>query len=110
MVRNTQGGFKASGQGNSLVTRWLRLSTLTAEGLGLIPGQETKIPQTLRLSHKNRQKTPPQVRGTGTGSQQWDRAEKAQPASQELRSRQCEGAGASPWEKMTFGCDLGSRD
>ena len=58
MVRNSQGGFKASSQGNSLVTWWLRLSTFTAEGLGLIPGQETKIPQTLRLSHKNKQKTP----------------------------------------------------
>ena len=31
--------------GNSLVVQWLGLSTFTAEGLGSIPGQGTKIPQ-----------------------------------------------------------------
>ena len=30
--------------GNSLAVQWLRLSTSTAESLGLIPGQGTKIP------------------------------------------------------------------
>ena len=32
-------------QGNSLTIQWLRFLTFTAEGLGLIPGQETTIPQ-----------------------------------------------------------------
>lgn len=58
MVRNSQGGLKASGQRNSVVIQWLRLSALMAEDLGLIPGQETKIPQILRLSHKNKQTKP----------------------------------------------------
>ena len=30
---------------NSLVTQWLSLCTSTAGGMGLIPGQETKITQ-----------------------------------------------------------------
>ena len=30
--------------GNSLQVQWLGLCTLTAKGLGLIPGQGTKIP------------------------------------------------------------------
>ena len=35
-------------RGNSLVVQWLGLSTFTAEGLGSIPGQGTKIPQAAR--------------------------------------------------------------
>ena len=31
--------------GNSLAVQWLRFYTFTAEGLGLIPGQGTEIPQ-----------------------------------------------------------------
>ena len=31
--------------GNSLVVQWLGLHAFTAEGLSLIPGQGTKIPQ-----------------------------------------------------------------
>ena len=31
--------------GNSLLVQWLALSALTAEGLGSIPGQGTRIPQ-----------------------------------------------------------------
>ena len=31
--------------GNSLVVQWLGLSAFTAKGVGLIPGQGTKIPQ-----------------------------------------------------------------
>ena len=31
--------------GNSLAVQWLGLHALTAEGLGSIPGQGTKIPQ-----------------------------------------------------------------
>ena len=58
MVRNSQGGLKASGQRNSVVIQWLRLSTFTAEDPGLIPGQEIKILQILRLSHKNKQTKP----------------------------------------------------
>ena len=32
-------------QGNSLAVQWLGLCAFTAEGLGSVPGQETKIPQ-----------------------------------------------------------------
>ena len=34
---------KKESVGNSLVVQWLRLHTFTAEGLGWIPGHETKI-------------------------------------------------------------------
>ena len=40
-----QKGHKKWSQGNSLVVQWLGLCTFTAEGLGSIPGQGTKIPQ-----------------------------------------------------------------
>lgn len=40
---------------NSLVVRWLRLGTCTAEGLGSIPSQETKIPQAVRRGKKKTQ-------------------------------------------------------
>ena len=38
--------------GNSLVVQWLGLCALTAEGLGSIPGRETKIPQAMRRGQK----------------------------------------------------------
>ena len=38
--------------GNSLEVQWLGLYTLTAEGSGSIPGQETKIPQAVQLGQK----------------------------------------------------------
>ena len=38
--------------GNSLVVQWLGLHTLTAEGLGSIPGQGTKIPQAAQQKKK----------------------------------------------------------
>ena len=37
--------FKNSAYGNFLVVQWLGLGAFTAEGLGLIPGWGTKIPQ-----------------------------------------------------------------
>ena len=37
-------GVKANLVGNSLVVQWLGLHAFTAEGLGSIPGQVTKIP------------------------------------------------------------------
>ena len=37
---------------NSLVVQWLRLGAFTAEGLGSIPGQRTKIPQAMQPSQK----------------------------------------------------------
>ena len=40
------GGPFRSQVGTSLVVKWLGLCTVTAEGLGSVPGQETKIPQT----------------------------------------------------------------
>ena len=40
-----QRGIKNSFEGIPLVVQWLRLCTFTAEAPGLIPSQETKIPQ-----------------------------------------------------------------
>ena len=42
--------------GNSLVVQWLGLWALTAKGLGLIPGQGTKIPQALWHGKKKKKK------------------------------------------------------
>ena len=38
--------------GNSPVVQWLGLRVLTAEGLGSIPGQGTKIPQAAQRGKK----------------------------------------------------------
>ena len=40
--------------GNSLAVQWLGLRAFTAEGLGSIPGQGTKIPHTMWHSQKKR--------------------------------------------------------
>ena len=37
--------IKKINMGNSLAVQWLRLCAFTVEGLGLIPGGGTKIPQ-----------------------------------------------------------------
>lgn len=66
--------------GNSLVIQWLRLNIFAAEGLGLIPGQETNTTDLEAQPQNN--KIPLQVRGTDSNG---TRAEKAQPASQEPR-------------------------
>ena len=42
--------------GNSLAVQWLRLGTFTAVALGSIPGQRTKIPQTMQRGQKERKK------------------------------------------------------
>ena len=42
---------------NSLAGQWLALCTFSAEGLGSIPGQGTKIPQDVHYSKKKKQKT-----------------------------------------------------
>ena len=44
--------------GDSLVIQWLRPSTFTAEGIGLIPGQGTKIrkPHTQQKKKKHKHK------------------------------------------------------
>ena len=39
-------------RGEFLVVQWLGLCTFTAEGVGSIPGQGTKIPQALRPKNK----------------------------------------------------------
>ena len=39
---SSQARFQNSGPWTSLVVQWLRLSTLNARGLGLIPGQGTR--------------------------------------------------------------------
>ena len=38
--------------GNSLVVQWLELCVFTAEGLGSIPSQGTKIPQAVPHGQK----------------------------------------------------------
>ena len=38
--------------GNSLEVQWLKLCTLTVEGLGSIPSQGTKIPHTMQHNQK----------------------------------------------------------
>ena len=42
--------------GNSLAVQWLGLRAPTAEGVGLIPGQGTKIPQATRRGQKKKKK------------------------------------------------------
>ena len=42
--------------GNSLMVQWLRLGVFTAVGLGLTPGQGTKIPQAMQHSRKEGRK------------------------------------------------------
>ena len=44
-------------QGTSLVVQWLRLHTSNAEGMGLIPGQGTKIPHATWCSQKKKKKS-----------------------------------------------------
>ena len=46
--------YRRSILGNSLMVQWLGLGTLTARGLGLIPGWRTKILQATRCSQKKR--------------------------------------------------------
>ena len=40
--------------GNSLVVRWVGRCAFTAEGMGSIPGQGTKIPQAVQRSKKKK--------------------------------------------------------
>ena len=42
--------------GNSLAVQWLGLCTFTAEGLGSIPGQGTKILQAVQCGKKKKKK------------------------------------------------------
>ena len=44
--------FKVRPEGTSLLVQWLRLSASNAGGLGLIPGQETKIPHAVQCDLK----------------------------------------------------------
>ena len=44
------------GKGNSLEVQWLVLCTFIAKGLGSVPDQGTKIPQTALCSQKKREK------------------------------------------------------
>ena len=43
-------------EGTSLGVQWLRLCAFTAEGVGSIPGQGTKIPQGLGHGHGKKNK------------------------------------------------------
>ena len=52
--------IKTAIMGNSLAVQWLGSWASTAEGLGLIPGQGTEIPQTTRCGQKK--KTPKQTK------------------------------------------------
>ena len=49
--------YKNRTLGNSLAVLWLGLGILTAGALGSIPGQGTKIPQTVWCGQKPPQKT-----------------------------------------------------
>ena len=40
-------------EGTSLVVQWLRLHAPNAEGMGLIPGQGTKIPHAVGVAKIN---------------------------------------------------------
>ena len=55
-VEDVNNPFKIQTTGNSLVVQWLGLSALTAMGLGLIPGQGTKIPQASSVAKKKKKK------------------------------------------------------
>ena len=44
---------KKQSPGTSMVVEWWELCTSTAEGMGSIPGQRTKIPQALTWPKKN---------------------------------------------------------
>ena len=46
--------FFWSNAGTSLAVQWLRLCTSTAGGMGLIPGQGTKIPHAAPCGQKKR--------------------------------------------------------
>ena len=48
--------FRKQRTGNSLVVQWLGLYASNAEGPGLIPGWETKVPQATRHGQKNKEK------------------------------------------------------
>ena len=51
-----EGGVKNNSPGNSLAVQWLRLHAFTAEGLGLIRGRGTKIPQATWHGPKKKKK------------------------------------------------------
>ena len=53
--RNTQGREGASGSKKPLAVQWLGLWAPTAEGIGSISGQGTKIPQVAWCGQKNKQ-------------------------------------------------------
>ena len=44
--------LKSTRTGTSLVVQWLRLCASNAEGVGLIPGQGTKIPHAMHCGQK----------------------------------------------------------
>ena len=50
------GTIKITQRGSSLAVQWLGLSASTAEGLGLIPGRGTKIPQATWWGQKKRER------------------------------------------------------
>ena len=55
--------------GNSLVVQWLGLHAFTAEGLGSIPGQRTKIPQAASRGQKKNKIPDFTLRDTGNFQQ-----------------------------------------
>ena len=52
-------GFQQFMMGNSLVVQWLGFRASTAGGMGSVPGQGTKIPQTTQHGQKKKQKQNP---------------------------------------------------
>ena len=55
-ISHANGIGKKAGVGNSVVVQRLGLCAFTAKGLGSIPGQGTKIPQTMQGGQKQTNK------------------------------------------------------
>ena len=56
LKRGSVGGGCMEGQGSSLVIQWLGLCIPTAEGMGSIPGQGTKIPLVTWYGQKRKER------------------------------------------------------
>ena len=50
--------FKRRKTGKSLVVQWVGLQAFTTEGMGLISGQGTEIPQGMQCDQKEKKKYP----------------------------------------------------
>ena len=58
--------LQSSKKGTSLVVQWLRLCVSNARGVGLIPGQGTKIPHAIQCGQKKKKKKYKALRGNNS--------------------------------------------